>query len=231
LIIEERIVAQLEVKTIEIERNIQLLRDNLKEQRENHQLRKRSLNKFNRWIQDLEKILNKISDVDLKVIPQIEKNLDIDFSDRNLVLIAMFQPSAATIFSEINKQFPDVRALQISQEDMDYLKNGAKLAQSLAWAGDTAVKYAVLFDIWDSGISTEELHNQRKSFEANEHLAQLCNNWKLFDYRIHADPDYRKMKSLNRIKATLIEAIFGVIFIKNDIEGVKKAIQIFREKN
>jgi dsRNA-specific ribonuclease len=224
-------VSELKVKTIDIEMNIQILLNDLKVRRKNSALRKKTEEKFERWIQDLEKILRIISDIKTTVIPQIKGDLQEDISDKNLVLLAMMQPSTRKIFSEIKKQFPGAIGLKISQENLDFLERGYQAAQSLAWAGDTAIKYAILFDIWREEITSEELHNKRKSFEGNEQLAKRFDTLKLFEFRIHLDPDDRKTKSINEIKGRLIEAIFGAIFIEKGIEGLTRAMHLVERES
>jgi len=83
-----------------------------------------------------------------------------------------------------------------------------------------------LMKIWRTGITTEELHNKRQALENNENLSKLSEKWKLFDYRIHFDPENPKDKTKQTIEGTLTEAIFGVIFIEREMKGVQDAIDL-----
>jgi ribonuclease-3 len=218
----------IEVKTIDIESSIRLLLEDFIKIREHSITKIKTRKKFDGWIQQLEIILDQISRINDTVLPILKDDLGYSFSNNNLVLIAMMQPSIKNTFTEIKNHFPKGTEFVIPREDLDFLDNGSEMANTLAWLGDTMIKYAVLSDIWKPEISTEQLHNKRKSFEENKNLAKLCDKWKLFDYRIHLDPPVAKLRSINKIKGTLIEALYGIIFVEKGIDGVRDAISLIK---
>ena len=130
------------------------------------------------------------------------------------------------MIAKIKEHFGAEPKNDISYHVLDKLLAVPDEAKSLAWIGDTAIKYAILRDIWNQKLTTEDLHNKRKKLETNENLSSLCDKWKLFDGRIHLDHDVPKMKKLQKIKGTLTEAIYGVIFIERDIGGVQDALSL-----
>ena len=82
-------------------------------------------------------------------------------------------------------------------------------AKSLAWIGGAIIKYTLLEEIWKPGLTTEVLHKKREALEKNENLSKLCDKWKLFEYRIHFDPDVPKDDdTLKKIKGTLPSVLY-----------------------
>jgi dsRNA-specific ribonuclease len=221
-------MGQYEITTIEVEKTITSLVQELKRIQNTTSMKKKTCKKFDNWIRQLETILRKISEIHKVVLPNIKSDLTYSFSNPNHVIIAMMCPSLKNTFNGIKKQFPKGIDPVISLESLDILENGPETAQTLAWIGDSTIKYEIFLDIYKAGISTEELHNKRKSYEEDENLALLCKKWNLFNYRIHLDPPDEKLKSIKKIKGTLTEAIFGVIFIEKGIDGIRDAIPLIK---
>jgi ribonuclease-3 len=219
---------QIEMKTIDLEHEIKLLRDDFTLREKSPKLKIKTRLKFDGWIRQLNIILDQITKINETVLPIIKDDLGYSFFNNNLVLIAMCQSSIKNTFTEIKIHFPKGEGFVIPRENLDFLENCPEKANTLAWMGDTTIKYAVLLDIWKPGISTEQLHNKRKMYEENENLAKLCDKWKLFDYRIYLDPTVAKSVQLNKIKGTLVEALYGVIFLEKEIDGVRDAISLIK---
>ena len=184
------------------------------------EIQQQDRNKVNRWIRNLERILDQISNVDEMDLPQALK--EISQGNKNLIVMAMIQPSLKNTFNEINVHFHRVEGAE--SEVLKNLYASPEIAKSLAWIGDTAIKSAVLKKIWKQGISPKELHKARQSLETNENLSRLCDRWKLFEHRIHLDPEDPKSKSIKKIKGTLVESMFGVILIEKGSGGVQEVI-------
>jgi dsRNA-specific ribonuclease len=221
-------MTHIKFEQIEIELRIRDLIEDLSIRKKNVQLKQTHAQKFDAWINQLEKILVQISNINSNVLPDIQQDLgnSFSFSNRNLVLTALVQPSVKKIFTEIKTHFRNDLEFVVKPKDLDLLESCSDTAKSLAWIGDTAIKYALLLKIWRPGITPEELHNKRQSIETNENLSILCDKWKLFDYRIHIDPDVPKKMTVSKTKGTLVEAIYGVIFIEQEIKGVQGAIDL-----
>jgi dsRNA-specific ribonuclease len=216
-------------ENVEIELNIQNLRDyfsNIRNDLGNKQSKRK---KFDNWVRDLDTLLEQIEKIDSIVLPQLKDDLGYSFTDRNLVLIALIQPSVKKIFSEIKKEFNSTSDIIAPCQNLDFLEACPDRASSLAWIGDAAIKYAISSKIWKLKTSTEQLNDTRKMCESNENLSGLCEKWHLFDSRINLDPEDQKLKSANKIKGTLVEAIFGVIHLEKRIEGVQDALHLIHK--
>jgi len=218
----------IKFESLDIELRIRELTEDLSFRKKNVQMKQTHQKKFDTWINQLEKILVQISNIHTIIIPAIQQDLgnSFSFSDRNLVLTALVQPSVKKIFTEIKIHFRDDPEFVVKPKDLDLLESCSDTAKSLAWVGDTAIKYALLMKIWKPGITSEELHNKRQSLETNENLSLLCDKWKLFDYRINIDPEVPKKMTMIKTKGTLVEAIYGVIFIEQEIKGVQDLIDL-----
>ena len=206
--------------------------DDISTRRKNVQLKQTHQKKFDQWIIQLDTILNKIIEIEDVVLPAIQQDLEDPITDKNLVINAMIRRSVKKTFSEIKTHFKNESDFVFLPKDLALLERCSDTAKSLAWIGDTTIKYTVLLKIWKPGIKTMDLHNQRESFEKNDNLSKLCDTWKLYDHRIHFDPSVPKQATINKIKGTLVEAIYGVIFVERNIEGVEKAIDLIdKSKN
>ena len=219
-------MTQIEFEHIDIELRIKDLIDYISMRRKNVQLKQTYQKKFDKWIEQLNTILDKISKIDEQVLPKIKQDFDYPFTKRNLVLIAFIQPSVKNTFLEIQKQFDNDSEFAIAQADLDLLERCSDVSGSLAWMGDAAIHYAISKNIWEPEITPEELDNKRKSLESDDNLSKLCDTWKLYNNRIHFDPNVPKQAKIIEIKGTLVEAIYGVIFIEKGIEGVQDAIDL-----
>jgi dsRNA-specific ribonuclease len=218
-------MTQIKIETIKIEPSIRKLREDIS-RLNTSTLKLTHRQKFDTWVGKLDSILNQVKKINDLVLPQLEKDLGYSFSNKNLIVIALVQPSLKNTIEEIKVHFKNEPGFKIREEKLNKLGATPDTAKSIAWVGDTAIKYALLMEIWRPGITPEELHNERQALENNENLSKLCDDWKLFDNRIHFDPDVPKDRAMQKIEGTLIEAIFGVIFIERGIAGVQEALHL-----
>ncbi|MGA2912573.1 MAG: ribonuclease III domain-containing protein [Methanoregula sp.] len=218
-------MTQIKIDTIKMEPSIRRLREDISRVNTSA-LKLTHKQKFDIWVRNLDSILDQIKKINEFVLPQMEKDLGFPFSNRNLIVIAFVQPSLKNIIKEIKVHLTNEPSFKIWEEKLTKLGATPDTAKSIAWVGDTAIKYALLTEIWRPGITPKELHNKRQALEKNENLSKLCDDWDLFDNRIHFDPNVPKDKTKQKIEGTLTEAMFGVIFIERGIAGVQKALHL-----
>ena len=219
-------MTQIEFHAVEIESDIKIILQEISTYRSKTELNKKNEDKFDRWVVQLNSILDQISTSEQNIIPLISKDLGFPFKNKNLFFTAMLQPSLKNTFDEIKIHFRKEPESIISKKKLDELSACSDTGKSLAWIGDTVIKYALLLKIWQPGITPEELHNRRQSLETNVNLSILCDRWKLFEYRIHLDPPYPKQATIDKTKGTLVEAIYGVLYIEKEIDGVQEALPL-----
>lgn len=215
---------EITFEPMDIESGIRKIRATIFLRKNSSETKQQDRKKFDIWIQYLDIILDQISKSDDIDFPPVLK--EISRLNKNLIVIAMLQPSLKNIFNEIKVHFRREPGFERFHEELTRLGNGPKTARSLAWIGDTVIKSAILTKIVRLGISPEELHNKRQSLETNKNLSNLSDRWKLFEHRIHLDPEVPKPKSIEKIKGTLVESMFGIIFIEKGSPGVQEAISM-----
>ncbi|KAF5037234.1 hypothetical protein DSECCO2_566780 [anaerobic digester metagenome] len=104
------------------------------------------------------------------------------------------------------------------------------MAGALAWIGDAALKIGLLPAIWDPDIAKAGvLTGNRKAYDRNSNLARLCDRWGLYEHRIHFDPDTpRSTRKVDHVKGTLVESVFGILFLREGLKGVASATELLR---
>jgi dsRNA-specific ribonuclease len=219
----------IEFRTIAIEETIRTLADFFSAP-SNDPIPQKKREKFSRWAEDLEKILEQISLFKKHAVPLITSDLEYTFGNRNLVLTAMMQYGMRNVFSEIKTQFGNDPEHPVSPDDLDWLIAAPDTAGSLAWLGDSAIRFAVSLYVWEPKLTKEQLHNKREALVTDRNLSDLCNHWQLYRYRFYQDSVQPEEKRLEEIKGTFTEAIFGVIFVEKGIEGVLKALPLIDTK-
>jgi ribonuclease-3 len=65
---------------------------------------------------------------------------------------------------------------------------------------------------------------RRAEVVSNEHMARVCDKWGLYKHRIHFDPPTETKAEIEHNKGTLLEAIYGIIYVEHGFEKVKELI-------
>lgn len=173
-----------------------------------------------RWITQLASMLSSIDRVKDSLRLKLEEVLELPLHKNELLLVAMFQPSTKNLFLEMIDEFPS------KQEELKHLVALSEMAEALALVGDAAISLAALHHVWqpksiDAGVLTQK----RSDIVNNEHMAKLCDNWGLYEYRIHFDPHAVSKSEMEHDKGTLLEAIYGIVYIEQGLEKVKDLIR------
>ena len=196
-----------------------------KTQRETAKNNTRLLTKFDKWLLELrsiQEILRRIREV---LVPYLEKTLETHFEHIELFQMAMFQPSTKNLFLELETQYHGSETSPLDSEGFAELINLSEMAQVLALIGDAVVSSAVLQHLWKPRAADAGRITQRKAdIVSNENMAKLCDKWGLYEYRIHFDPDTPSKVEENHDKGTLIEAVYGIIYIEHEYRKVLKLV-------
>ncbi|MCK4279562.1 MAG: hypothetical protein KAW94_03195 [Candidatus Thorarchaeota archaeon] len=180
----------------------------------------RLLGKTMRWITQLTGMQSSIDRVKDSLRPKLEEVLGVSLHKNELLLVALFQPSTKNLFLEMIDEFPS------KQEELKHLVALSEMAEALALVGDAAISLAALHHVWqpksiDAGVLTQ----RRSDIVNNEHMAELCDNWGLYEHRIHFDPHSVSKSEMEHDKGTLLEAIYGIVYIEQGLEKVKELIR------
>ena len=175
---------------------------------------------MNRWTTQLTSILSLVDQVKDSLRPKLERILGVSLHKNELLLVAMFQPSTKNLFLEMIDEFPS------KQEELKHLVALSEMAEALALVGDAALSLAVLHTIWQSNsVDVGVLTQKRSDIVSNEHMTELCDSWGLYEHRIHFDPHAVSKSEMEHDKGTLLEAIYGIVYIEHGLKKIKELIR------
>ncbi len=181
--------------------------------------------KFSKWSSQLQSIHSAISEALNTLLPQLENALSLSLENKEAFLTVLFQPSTRNLFLEIDTHFKEQGHYVLSPEVMKHLSSLSDIAKIIALVGDAVIDMAVLHYLWsplidDVGVITQ----QRAEVVSNENMARLCDEWRLFEHRIHFDPPTATKSETDHIKGTLVEGVYGLIYIEHDLESVMNSL-------
>ncbi len=189
----------------------------------------KSLKKLQNFIDELQNILHSISLINTNVIPNLENIFRLQFKTPEMIYIALSRPSIKNIFEQLQIYFKDQENEEISNEDFAELCTIGDAGNTLALVGDAALDLAVIEYFWDSSLSKiGELTKKREKIVKNEHLAKICERWQLYEHRIkrlhESSLGGAKLETIIHEKGTLVEAIFGVIYLELGFKEVLRVV-------
>jgi len=187
----------------------------------------RMLRKTRKWSRQLSQILKALEKIQTRLKPRLEAELCVSIEEPELLQVAMFQPSTKNLFSELKVQlFMDKRS-PLDRDDYEVLVSLSEIAQSLALVGDAAISMAVLHHIWrPKAMDVGTLTQRRADIVSNEHLAKVCDSWGLYEQRIHFDPSSAGKSEMDHDKGTLVESVFGIVYLEHGFRKVRELIQV-----
>ena len=190
-------------------------------QDENPEDNTRLLTKLERWLHDISSIQESLKRIREDLVPDLEKTLGINFENTELFQVAMFQPSTKNLFLELETQYRRSKNNPLDSDDFEEMINLSEMSKVLALVGDAVVSSAVLQHLWEPHLGDAGNITQRKAdIVSNEHMAKLCDKWGLYEYRIHFDPDTPGKSEMAHDKGTLLEAVYGIIYIEFEYKRV-----------
>lgn len=184
----------------------------------------RERNRIIKWMSQIKKIDYKIEYFKEIKLKELEKNINHKFSEPDLAALALFHQSTKNLFDELKIFFYSTKDLEI---DFEPYLNLSGAANELAYIGDASIDLALAHIHWPPNISNVgELTNKRTEFASNENLARICDKWGLYDFRIHFDSSQAKIneKTVNEVKGTIIEALYGIIYIEKGLNQIISSI-------
>ncbi len=183
--------------------------------RETPTTNRRLLNKLDRWLHDIKHIQDSLRRIEEDLIPKLEDILNVKFQNKEMVLVAMFQPSTKNVFLELETHYRRSDDNPLGQDGFAEMINLSEMAQVFALVGDAVISSAVLQHLWEPHLGDAGKITQKKAkIVSNTHMATLCDEWNLYEYRIHFDPGTPSKSEIDHDKGTLLEAIYGIIYIE-----------------
>jgi len=189
--------------------------------------------KLNRWLEILNNFLLKHENIQLNLKPSLEKKFSITFKNLNLITLALFRPSTKNIFTELSIYFQEEHPNFLNIERLEYMSNLGDIAEGLALLGDSALGLAVTHSLWKKGITDKgTITTEKAQMVQNLNLAKYCDDLDLYHNRIHMELNVNetKLETINHVKATLVEAIIGIIYLEKGVQGVVNYLKKIKEK-
>jgi ribonuclease-3 len=219
-------VSKLHWEDIELCTRLDLLRQIVnKEYEKTPPQHSRQAGKLRRWQRQLKKIISRVNMIKNSLGPRLEKILGLPMKESELLLVAMFQPSTKNIFLELETDFCGNELDTIGKEGFETLASLSEMSKVLALIGDAAISLGVVHFLWQpKGVDSGNLTQRRAEVVSNEHMAEVCDDWGLYKHRIHFDPPTETKAEMEHNKGTLLEAIYGIIYVEHGFEKVKELI-------
>ena len=185
----------------------------------------RLLRKAERWRDQLLDILGSISRIKDRLAPTLEKELGVSLRNNELLEVAMFQPSTKNLFIELETHYRNSEDSPLDKEGFTDLVSLSDMGQAIALVGDAAISMAVLHHLWKpSAADAGTLTQNRADIVSNQHLAKICDNWGIYEHRIHFDPGKPNQSEMEHDKGTLLEAVYGIVYIQYGLEKVDELV-------
>ncbi|MGY5853642.1 MAG: ribonuclease III domain-containing protein [Candidatus Thorarchaeota archaeon] len=212
---------------IGIEKKIQLLLDAItRTEATTPSQNTRLLGKLKKWRENLEYIVRSITRIQGSLSQSLEIILDTSFSENEMLVVSMFQPSTKNIFSELKTHYLAEKKSPLTKDAFQVLIDLSEMGQAIALVGDAAISLAVLHYLWRiEDVNVGDLTQERADLVSNENMTQVCDDWSLYDHRIHFDPQTTTKSEMEHDKGTLLEAVFGVVYICQGLEKVRELIK------
>ncbi|MHA1637193.1 MAG: ribonuclease III domain-containing protein [Candidatus Thorarchaeota archaeon] len=186
----------------------------------------RTLGKFTKWKMQLARMHTGAKYIQEALSIDLSKAFNNRFDKKGLISISLFQPSTKNFFLELHDHFCIGDYQGIDCEILSNMVLLPEMAKVLALIGDAAIDMAVLHHLWRPNVAdVGSLTQDRANIVSNEHLAEKSDDWNLYDNRIHFDPETPTKSEIDHIKGTLVEALFGVVYIESGFEAVKKCVK------
>ncbi len=225
---------RLKWNAIGFEKKTQLLYKTLQKEKdeipEDHLSKHRKLQGF---LDQLSHVLDKMSKIQKELIPNLEEIFKLEFKTPELVMLSLCRPSIRNIYQEMEKHFNYQKNNPLKIDEYKELASSGDAADVIALLGDAAMDLCVVQTLWDSSLATVgKLTTKRAGIVANENLAKFCDEWNLYEFRLNRlhDPSEKnsKPKTIQHEKGTLVEAIYGVIYLEFGFEELIRTIPLIQ---
>jgi len=209
------------IKVLKDDLDIRLKNIPLEDRREAE--KRKEMNKIKKWQEQLTDFLRKIEYIKTVKIFKLEKTLNYKFITPDLLVLSLIQPSFTKIFNDFKTSSLEKTIQSLTTQDLDEFMHMHEAAKVLALIGDAAIDIALVQILWVPNISkVGDLTRKRAEIVSNKNLARVCDQLELYDCRIHLDPPAPNIieDTINHTKGTIMEAMFGVIYLESGLEQV-----------
>ncbi len=225
---------RLKWNAIGFEKKTQLLYKTLQQEKdelpEDHISKHKTLQGF---LDQLSHVLDKMNRIQKELIPKLEEIFNLEFRTPELVMLSLCRPSIRNIYKDMEMHFNYQKNNPLKLDDYKELASSGDAADVLALIGDAVLDLSVVQTLWDSSLATAgKLSKKREEIVANDNLAKFCDEWNLYEFRLNRthDPSEKnaKPKTIQHEKGTLVEAIYGVIYLEFGFEELIRTVPLIQ---
>ena len=189
----------------------------------------KKIRKVQRFIDELRHLIDILELIKKDLIPRLEDSFRLKFKTPEMLMLALSRPSIRHTYENIEIYFKKKSGDPLKPEEYQELASSGDAGNVLALIGDSVIDLAIVQLFWDSSLSTAgDLSKKRESIVSNENLAKLADKYNLYSLRLKRlnDPSEikSKEKTIKHEKGTLVESIFGVIFLEFGFEDLLRII-------
>lgn len=225
---------RLKWNAIGFERKTQLLHKTIQQEKDDIPEDYLSIHrKLQGFLDQLSHVLDKMNKIQNELIPKLEEIFKLEFKTPELVMLSLCRPSIRNIYQDMEMHFDIQKNNPLTVDEYKELASSGDAAEVLALIGDAVLDLGVVQTFWDSSLTTVgRLTKKRAGIVANDNLAKACDEWNLFEFRLNRinDPSEKntKPKTIQHEKGTLVEAIYGVIYLEFGFEELIRTILLIQ---
>jgi dsRNA-specific ribonuclease len=212
-------------KSIQIENRLDTLTQIIERtRRQTPENKTRLLGKVDKWLEQLDEVNDRIRYIKKTLTPKLEKVFDLKIKNKEILQAALFQPSTKNLFLELEIQYRRENN-PFDDGGFEALVSLSESSKRFALLGDAAISMAVIYHLWQTvREDVGQLTQDKSSIVSNEHMADLCDKWGLYEHRIHFDPETPSKGEIIHDKGTLVEAVYGIVQMEHGFDQVLKNI-------
>jgi len=220
----------------QLEEKLKMLLNYLNQEKQEYLSKKNTPpKKLSIFISQINFLINQLEKIKNQLKPALESTLNLTFQKPELLFLAFCRPKLAETINSLKQHFLSKGIGKLNKKDFDDLSLTQKVSDNLAFIGDAVLDLGVLPNIYKSETDDANILSKRRAnIVSNKNLARVCDNWKLYNYRLHKYND-RSEKSLSKDKiihekGTLVEAIIGTLYLESKLENIDKLLPFLENK-
>lgn len=184
-------------------------------------------------IDEVRRVVAIMDRIKAETIPRLESRFRLTFKTPELIFLALCRPAMRTTFENL-AMFFNARGKQLlAKAEFDELAACGDAGEVLALIGDAAIDLAIVETMWDSSRATVgNLTTTRASIVSNMNISKLCDQLGLhhdmIDRANQPSKADAKDKAIFHEKGTLVEAIFGVVYLEFGFQEVMRLVPLLQ---
>ena len=225
---------KLQWNAIGFDSKTRFLREKIQEEKNNEPpANLKKLRTIQLFLDELDHLLDTMDKIRSNLIPKLEKLFRLTFKTPELIMLALARKSVRNIYEDLEIHFNNTSEKPLKPDEYKELASSCEAGDVLALIGDAVLDLAIVQVHWDSSLATAgKLTVKRQEIGSNSHLAIISDKWNLCDFRLkrlNAPKSINiKPETIIHEKATLIEALYGVIYLEFGFDELIRTLPLIQ---